>query len=152
MQNDIPSPFLLVDDSLWPLLVIQLRGVVPLAHFEEYLVRRLTYLRRQEKHAVLFDMRHAPMISSEVRQRQSEWIKQHTALIDTQVLGHALVVTSPFLRLMLSTFHRVRPRNGRHLITPHLNDAARWCLGVLEESGGNPPTQRIEAHFGLKAH
>ncbi|WP_143177238.1 hypothetical protein [Cystobacter ferrugineus] len=152
MPNDTPSPSLLVDDSLWPLLIVQLRGVVSLAHLEEYLVRRLTYLRRQEKHVVLFDMRHTPMLPSEVRQRHSEWLKQHAALIETRVLGHALVVTSPLLRLMLSTFHKVRPRNGRHLVTPHLNDAARWCLGVLEESGGNPPTQRIEAHFCLTPH
>jgi hypothetical protein len=44
------------------------------------------------------------------------------------------------------------PRNIRHLVTPQLNDAARWCLDVFEESGSNPPTQCVEAHFGLKAH
>jgi hypothetical protein len=152
MPNDTPSPSLLVEDFLWPLLIVQPRGAVPLAHFEEYLVRRHTYLRRQEKHVVLFDLRHASMPLSEVRQRQSEWLKQHAALIETQVLGHALVVTSPFLRLIISTFHKLRPRNSRLLVTPHLDDAARWCLDVLEESGSNPPTQRIEAHFGLKPH
>lgn len=151
MPNETPSTSLLVDDSLWPLLIVQQRGTVPLEQFEEYLARRLSYLRRPEKHAVLFDMRHAPMLPSEIRQRQAEWLKQHGSLVDTQVLGHALVITSPLLRLMLSTFHKVRPRNSRYLITPHLNDAARWCLNVLEESGSNPPTQRIEAHFGLKS-
>lgn len=48
--------------------------------------------------ARLFDMRHAPMLPSELRQRQSEWLKQHSPLLDSKVLGQALVITSPLLR------------------------------------------------------
>lgn len=147
MPNDSP---LLVDDSLWPLLFVQIRGAVSLERFEEYLVQRGAYLERREKHVMLFDMRHAPMLPSEHRQRQSEWLKQQSLLIDAHVLGHAIVITSPLLRLMLSTFQKVRPRNGLHLVTPRLDDAARWCLNLLEEVGCNPPTERIEAYFGLK--
>ncbi len=149
MPNDPSSHFLLVDDALWPLLFVQIRGAVPLVRFEEYLAQRLTYLQRQEKHVILFDMRYAPMLPTEHRQRQSEWLKQHASLIDTQVLGHAVIVSSPLLRLMLTTFRKVRPRNGLHLVTPHLNDAVRWCIKILEEAGSTPPTERIEAYFGL---
>jgi hypothetical protein len=152
MLNASASPSLLLDDSLWPLLVVQFQGTVPLARFEEYLAQRLTYLQRPEKHVILFDMRHAPMLPTEHRHRQAEWLKQHSSLLDTQVLGHALVITSPLVRLMISTFHKVRPRNGPHIVTPHLNDAARWCLNVLEEAGSHPPAERIEAHFGLNPH
>jgi hypothetical protein len=147
MQND-SSP-LVVDDSLWPLLIVEIRGTVPLARFEEYLAQRLTYLQRPEKHVTLFDMRHAPMLSSKLRHLQSEWLKQHGALLDAQMLGHALVITSPLLRLTMSTFLKVRPRNAPYLVTPHLNDAAHWCLEALEEAGSNPPADRIKAHFGL---
>jgi hypothetical protein len=149
MLNVSPSPALLVEDAFWPLLVVQFQGTLPLTRFEEYLEQRLSYLQREEKHVIIFDMRHAPMLSSELRQRQSEWLKQYSHLLDSKVLGHALVITSPLLRLMISTFHKVRPRNGPHIVTPHLNDAARWSLNILKEAGLQPPTGRIEAHFGL---
>lgn len=147
LSNDSPS--IIVDDSLWPLLIVQMRGMVPLARFEEYLAQRLTYLQRPERHVTLFDMRHAPMLSSELRQRQTEWLKQHASLLDTQMLGYAMVITSPVLRLMMTTFLKVRPRNAPYIVTPHVNDAARWCLTALEEAGIHPPTERIKAHFGL---
>lgn len=147
MSNDAPS--IIVDDSLWPLLIVQMRGTVPLARFEEYLAQRLTYLQRPERHAALFDMRHAPMLSSELRQCQTEWLKQHASLLDAQMLGYAMVITSPLLRLIMTTFLKVRPRNAPYIVTPHLNDAARWCLTMLEEAGSHPPSERIKAHFGL---
>ena len=100
MLNTSPSPSLLVDDAFWPLLIVQFQGTVSLPRFEEYLAQRLTYLQREEKHVILFDMRHAPMLSSELRHRQSEWLKLHSALLDSKVLGHALVITSPLLRLI----------------------------------------------------
>jgi hypothetical protein len=150
--NASPSPSITVDDSFWPLLTVQIRGTVPLAHFEEYLAQRLTYLQRSEKHVTLFDMRYAPMLSSDVRQRQAEWLKQYGSLLDAQMLGHALVITSPLLRLMMSTFLKVRPRNAPYLVTPNLSDAARWCLKALEEADSNPPAERIKAHFGLNPH
>ncbi|MFY0522115.1 hypothetical protein ACN28I_02535 [Archangium gephyra] len=149
MSNNDP---LLLDDSLWPLLIVQIRGAVPFARFEEYLVQRLAYLERQQKHVMLIDLRHAPMLPSEHRRLQSEWLKQHEHQLDAVVLGHAIVITSPLVRLMLSTFQKARPRSGLHLVTPRLDDAARWCLEVLEEAGCNPPTERIKARFGLTPH
>jgi hypothetical protein len=148
VSNDSPS--ISVDDSLWPLLIVEIRGTVPLARFEEYLAQRLSYLQRPERHVTLFDMRHTPMLSSELRQCQTEWLKQHASLLDTQMLGYAMVITSPFLRLMMSTFLKFRPRNAPYIVMPHLNDAARWCLTVLEQAGSSPPTERIKAHFGLE--
>ncbi|MFY0563168.1 hypothetical protein ACN28E_04940 [Archangium lansingense] len=148
MQND-SSP-VVVDDSLWPLLIVQIQGTIPPTRFEEYLAQRLTYLQRPEKHVTLFDMRYAPMLSSELRQLQSEWLKQHATLLDTQMLGYAMVITSPLLRLTMSTFLKFRPRNAPYVVTPRMDDAARWCLNMLEESGSHPPAERIRAHFGLK--
>ncbi|WP_147333207.1 hypothetical protein [Archangium gephyra] len=152
-MNDSPAPSITLDDSFWPLLTVQIRGAVPLASFEDYLAQRLTYLQRPEKHVTLFDMRNAPMLSSDVRQLQAEWLKQHGALLDAQMLGHALVITSPLLRLMMSTFLKVRPRSHTpYVVTPNLSDAARWGLKVLEEAGSTPPAERIKAHFGLTPH
>ena len=136
---------LIVDDSLWPLLIVQIRGTVPPARFEEYLAQRLTYLQRPERHVTLFDMRHAPMLSSEIRQLQTRMTEPHASLLDSQMIGYAMVITSPFLRLMMSTFLKVRPRNAPYIVTPHLNEAARWCLTAL--GGGRHPAS-YRAHQG----
>jgi hypothetical protein len=144
-----PASAITFDDSLWPLLVVRFSGTPTNQQFEDYLATRQMYLDRREKHALIYDTVRFNVLTNEQRQRQINWLRERTKLMQDTSLGSALVIVSPVMRLTLSIVLQFSQAKTPTYAARSLPEAARWAAGRLEDAGLVKAAQRVRVHFGL---
>lgn len=137
------------DDSLWPLLISRFHGVATDSEYEAYLHRGTAYLQRGELYVSVLDMGRLVVPTAAQRQRQAEWLQAHDHLLREQFLGAALVITSPVLRLALSTILHLKPMPTPYVTVYDVPGGLKWAVARLEEAGLTRSVERIRRHFGL---
>jgi hypothetical protein len=137
------------DDSLWPMLIIRFSGMPSMEQVEEYLARRLEYMRREEPHVILYDTRQARLLPTELRQRHVDWMREHKELRELTVRGNALILTSPFLQLTLHVVIHMWPTQVPYRVVTHESAAAAWCADRLQGLGLPEAATRIRHHYRL---
>ncbi|PTL82674.1 STAS/SEC14 domain-containing protein [Vitiosangium sp. GDMCC 1.1324] len=143
------SDFISLDDSLWPLLIAKFVGQPSLQQQEEYFSRLLDYLGREEQFVGILDTRQVRMMTAEHRQRLTEFMEKHDALIRARCVGCAAVITSPVMQLVASLVLYFRPMPFPYYSTSTLPEAVRWTARCLEDAGHQPDASRIRQHYGL---
>lgn len=123
-------------------------GVPTREELEAYLARRLACLRRGERHGIVYDTRQVRLIPPELRARHTEWTREHEALRRQGMLGNALVITSPVIRLTISLAVHLRWEGVPYCVTATVPEAALWMAQRLEDEGQTEPAGRIRRHFG----
>jgi hypothetical protein len=136
------------DDSLWPLLLSRFQGTATDSQYEAYLARGTAYLQRGEPYVSIVDMGQLAMPTAAQRQRQAEWMKEHDALMRERFLGCALILTSPFMRLALSTVLHLRPMPTPYVVVPDMAAGLEWTLARLRDAGFSEAAGHIRQHFG----
>ena len=139
------------DDSLWPLLISRFHGGVSDSQYEEYLSRGAAYLQRGELYVSVLDMGVLAMPTTAQRQRQAEWLQEHEALMREQLLGCALIITSPFIRLALSAVFHIKPMPTPYVTVHDMAEGLKWATTRLEEAGLTEAAGRIRHHFDLRS-
>jgi hypothetical protein len=124
-----------LDDSLWPLLITRFDGMATDAHYEEHFARGLALLERGEQYVSVVDLSNMATPTVAQRQRQAAWLKEHTGLMRERVLGCALVITSPIIRLALSAVLHLRPLPVPYVVVPDMASGMEWALVQLEQAG-----------------
>ncbi|WP_375772342.1 hypothetical protein NR798_16130 [Archangium gephyra] len=142
------TDFISLDDSLWPLLVAGFVGLPTLQQQEEHFAQLLIHLRREEKCLLILDTRQVRMMTGEHRQKLVQFAREHHALIRTQVLGCAAVITSPVMKLAASLVLHFSPPPMPYFITHSLPEAARWTAKCLDGAGQSHAAERIRVHLG----
>ncbi|WNG44910.1 hypothetical protein F0U60_13005 [Archangium minus] len=137
------------DDSLWPLLISRLTGVLADKQYSEYLARLTAYVERGERYVCISDLRRAGLFTAAQRQMQVAWIRQHEVSLRERVLGNATLITSAPIRLSLSLIYHLKPLPMPNVVVADMNAAVRYILGKLEEGGLVSEAERIRLHFGL---
>jgi hypothetical protein len=135
------------DDSLWPLLIIRPPSLVSRRMQEEGLATIAAYLRRGEKHISIVDLRQLRQVPLDQRQRQVEWFREQEALMRENLLGTAIVMTSPIIRLTMSIVLHLQPLPVPHHIGPHLDTAALWAAERFQEAGLPLAAACVRRHF-----
>ncbi len=123
------------DDSRWPLLHLWLPGTLPAHGHEECLATLSGYLRRGERFLAIVDLSRVGLVPIEQRWRQVEWFERHQREMREQVLGAAIIVVSPVVRLSLSTILFFKPLPMPMTTVPHLAAAEAWAAERLQEAG-----------------
>lgn len=141
---------ILVDDSLWPLLVSRYSGAVSDEHFDAHLRRCTAYLQRGEFYVSVLDMGKLRLPTSDQRKRQTEWMKANGRALGEQLLGSAFVITSPIIRLGLSTLFYLVPPTSPYVVVPDLDAGVRWGLQRLEAGGRAEEAHRIRERLGFQ--
>lgn len=144
-----PSASITLDDSLWPLLLVRFPSVVSNAQQEEYLARLLTYVRRGQKYVGIMDTHLLKNTTSEQRQRQADFIKEHEGLFRQCSLGSAAVVTSPLVALGGRILIHLKPMPVPFYVTSSLPAAVAWAAERLALAGLTEAAERVRCHFGL---
>ena len=142
---------IIFDDSLWPLLISRFDGRVSDEQFERYLEQGAAYLRRGELYVSVLDMGKLALPSAPQRQRQLEWMRGKEAAMREQLLGCAFVITSPLIRLSLSTLFHVLPLPAPYVAVSNLEGGVRWASHRLQEAGLAEASLRIQSHFEARA-
>jgi hypothetical protein len=145
------SASITIDDSHWPLLVMTFVGEPTLQQQEAHLARVSTYLRRDEQFVSILDTRRERMMTAEHRRRLAEFLKEHDALLRTQVLGCASVITSPIMQLAASIVLHLKPLPFPYFTTRSLPEAGLWAATRLEGTGLLHLAERIRRHYGPRA-
>jgi hypothetical protein len=144
-----PAPISL-DDSLWPLVVIQFVGTPSRRSFEAYLEQRTELLRRGEPHLLLMDASRSGLLPTEHRQRQAAWTAQHDEALRSTVLGTAWVTDSAFLQLSLRSLFQLEPPTHPYVLVSSVAQAADWAAQQLETARQHEAAERVRTHFGLR--
>jgi hypothetical protein len=143
------SRFCVFDDSHWPLLISRFVGDPSNQEFEDYLTEGLRFLRREEPHVVITDLCRAGKMSSEQRQRQVDWFREHDEVFQRTVLGIAYVAPGPVLRLSLGVvFHLKRP-SYPYSIASREGQALAWAINRLGLAGLHESAERVRRELGL---
>ncbi|MGZ3458360.1 MAG: hypothetical protein ACXU86_07610 [Archangium sp.] len=137
------------DDSLWPLLIMQFKGVATDQQFQEYRDKAYSFLARGEKYVTIADMSQFGIFSALQRQRQGEWLRENEVALRELMLGNATIVNSPPARLALTMIRPFGLPPMPYVVVPDMNSAVRYVTGRLEESGLGDDAERIRRHFGL---
>lgn len=140
------APSIHFDDSLWPLLLSRFEGQVSDEAYEEYLRKGAAYLQRGEPYVSVLDMVRLALPTPHQRQRQFEWLRQHGPLMRERVLGCAFIVTSPLIRLTLSTIFHVMPMPTPYVAVSDMTRAVAWATSRLTEAGYPEAAARILRH------
>ena len=135
------------DDTHWPLLLLRFEGTPTPEQLEAYLARRLEYLRRQERHGIVYDTRQVRFITSEVRQRHADWSREHQAPRRQFLVGNALIISSPIIRLTMNLVLSLGGEKVPYSVAATVPEGALWVAQRLREAGETEPAERLRHHF-----
>jgi hypothetical protein len=142
-----PGASFTFDDSLWPLMVVRLRGELSRQEFERYLARATQTLQRHDRHVCIFDVSELHLFSTEQRQRQVEWLKANEVLMRQKLLGIAYVVTSATVRLTMSVIFHFKPPPVPYTLVSNLEEAGAWAAMRLDEARFSAPAELVRSQF-----
>ncbi|WP_309896022.1 hypothetical protein [Archangium sp.] len=135
------------DDTHWPLLLLRFEGTPTPEQLEAYLARRLEYLQRQERHGIVYDTRQARLITSQVRQRHAAWSREHQAQRRQFLVGNALIIPSPVIRLSMNLVLSLGGAKVPYSVAATVPEGALWVAHRLHEAGETEPAERLRRHF-----
>ncbi len=138
-----------IDDTHWPLMIIRLRGVATDAQFEAYLSQVESLQQRGETYVSISDATWLGVPPASQRQRQALWSQQSEQALREQVLGHASIITSPFVRMTVSLLLHIRPLVHPHIAVSDMPSAVNWVTHRLHVGGRISEAERIRRSFGL---
>jgi hypothetical protein len=145
-----PRGDIVLDDALWPLLLVRFLGVPTTPQVEAYLARMTTFLERGEPYVSILDSSQMTgMGPAEQRQLQVAWLKRHDARLRELGRGTAFVIVSPLVRLAVSVVFHLKSPASAYVVTASLPDAVAWAADRLAEAGQLAAAQRLRHHFGL---
>ena len=118
---------------------------------EAYLAERAAYLARGEPHVCIVDAREVLMPAACLRQRYTEWLREHEAPLRRWTLGSAYIVQTPAVRMMVSVIRHCAPMTTPFVVTATMPPAAAWAAERFQEVGLSQTATRIRAHYAVPA-
>lgn len=137
------------DDSLWPLLITRVSGVMSDTQYEAFLTESSAFVRRGELYVSITDLAHVGLPPAEQRRLQAEWIREHETALRKQVLGNANIVTSAPVRLALSLIFHIKPLPMPYVLVSDMRSATTWVTARLEDGGFIAEARHIRHQLGL---
>ncbi len=138
-----------VEEALSPLLVVKFGRSGSEQDLDTYLTARATYLWHEQPHVVIFDARQVHMLSARVRQRYTEWLREHEVALRRWTLGTAYIIESPTVRMMMSVVRHFASMANPFIVTATVPPAAAWAADRLSEAGLAQAAARIRAYYAV---
>ncbi|WNG38631.1 hypothetical protein F0U60_36955 [Archangium minus] len=137
------------DDSLWPMLVCRFEGQMSDEDYEEYLLQGEFYLRRGEPYVSVLDTMRLTLPTARQRQRLFQWLRQYERPMRELVVGCAFIVTSPLIRLTMSTVFHVMPMPTPYVAVQDMARAVTWAADRMRDVGHAEAAAGILERFHL---
>jgi hypothetical protein len=135
------------DDSLWPLLLQRITGVMTDEQLAFFLERSEFILERGEPYIGITDVTQAGVPPLAHCRQLAEWMRAHTAGMRELLLCNIIILNSAPLRLSTSLVFHFVPPPMPHLVVATLDSAVEFALGKLVEARLNPDVERIRRHL-----
>jgi len=116
------------------LLLVKFRNVIPDAmDFEEYLSQlRKNYESFKDIFVVVFDSNDSKYLSSELRNRQAEWIRENQGLIKNKCLLSIYVISNPIIRFILEAIFLMQKSPVPYQIVRSLDNAQEIAASFFD--------------------
>ena len=147
----LPDCSITFDDSRWPLRLVRFVGTPTPRQYENYLETLTSSLRRRERYLSITDLTRGGLPTPEQRQRQVLWMQEHEGLLREVLLGMAFIITSPIMRLSVSTVMHFKPLPVPYFITDQEREAVDWAGARIEEQGLGLRSPEAKAGSGPRA-
>jgi len=145
----LPDSSVTFDDSRWPLRIVRFVGTPTPRQYEQYLETTTASLQRGDRYISVTDLTRGGLPTPEQRQRQILWLQQHEGRIREVLLGMAFVITSPIIRLAVSTIMHFRPLPVPYIFTAQEVEAVGWASARIEEQGLRLAAERLRTQYGI---
>ncbi len=120
-----------IDESDWPIVVVQWQGPMAQADLRMFLTRLDTWLERGERFALLIDSRAAQGMSPEQRVQVLEHMKQRAPLT-ARYLVQAIVLQSLLQRTLFYSINLLFPNPFPSKVFGSPDDARAWLEATLK--------------------
>jgi len=116
------------------LLLVKFRNVIQDAmDFEEYLSQlRKNYESFKDIFVVVFDSNDSKYLSSELRNRQAEWIRENQGLIKNKCLLSIYVISNPIIRFILEAIFLMQKSPVPYQIVRSLDNAQEIAASFFD--------------------
>lgn len=113
-----------IDESKKPIILLNYSEVEPSsAEFEEYLKDMEQIYKHNKDFVMIFDGTKAKYLSSELRSRQSIWIKQNATMIKQSCVGMVYVLPNVMVEIIFKCIVAFSPLPVKNTTVRSLQDA-----------------------------
>lgn len=119
------------DESTWPIPVVTGTGDATSEDVDEYLQIQTELLKKEEPHALIFDVRNVGHMKAADRSLIGQWLKQHAASLRMYRRGFAYVTESMATRGLLTAILWVSPPPYPYKIFSNMEEARAWAEEMM---------------------
>ncbi len=130
-----------IDTSRHPIVTVRFSGYISEPEFDQYLAAMTNVINRYEKTLTILDARRAIRNPASQRKKQAEWLKTHEERLRQQSLGTVFVITSPFVRGVLTAILWLQPLPNEYAVVATLEEAEAWAARQLAAAGVAVPSE-----------
>lgn len=102
--------------------------------FEEYLDRMKEILDNKQKTVLVFDSTATKYLSSDLRIRQGQWIKQNQEELKKYIMGGAFIIPSMVIRVVFNCILAIQKLPYPHIVVSNKEDALKWAVEKSEKA------------------
>jgi hypothetical protein len=132
-----------IDTSRHPIVVVRFSGYISEPEFDVYLASMTQLISRSERTLTILDARRAIRNPPSQRKKQADWLKANEQRLRQYSLGTAFVITSPFVRGVLTAILWLQPLPNDHTVVSTMAEAEDWAAAKLRAAGMAFPVANV---------
>ena len=141
----------MINPKYQPLLTLQTyNGVPDPVVMENWRSQLEGFFEKKTRYAVITDLTDVRTPDKDIKNRESEWIKQHKPELKEWCIGLALVVPSSVIRIALNAVFWVSPLPHPYAVVSNFGEAYDWIEAALLKEGIPMPVSREACILEMK--
>jgi hypothetical protein len=123
------------DTSQFPVVVVAFTGEAANdENFEAYLNGLHDLYESGDSLGIIFDGRNAKLPGLKYQKQQADWLKENEAMMKSQCVGTAYVITSTIIRGVLKAIFAITPQPVPYKVCPSMEEARKYIESQLAAS------------------
>jgi len=102
--------------------------------FEDYLGKMKELTDNKRKTVLVFDSTATKYLSSDLRIRQGQWIKQNQEELKKYIIGGAFIIPSMVIRVVFNCILAIQKLPYPHTVVSNKEDALKWAVEKAEKA------------------
>lgn len=124
-----------IDQSAWPVCLVEVGGTMTAKEFDFYLSTFLEDLHKDGKRAYIFDMSRGWAPNSIQRKAQAKFFREKEDLLVDRVLGSAVVAPNAIARGVITAINWIQRYPVPVKVFSNRDDAAKQCMKWCRRAG-----------------
>jgi len=127
-----------IDESRFPIVVFDFSSREPtFAEFEAYLKKTESYYAREIPLSFILDGTKSRFLTTELRIRQAQWMKDNAPIIKKYQKGIAFILPNIMSRIILKGILLIEPIPAPFIVVSSFDEALQWTQQQLANGSVN---------------